>query len=392
MRFIHTADWHLGRQFHGRSLVEDQSFVLNQLIECAKDQKPDVIVVAGDIYDRAIPPPDAVELLDEVLSKLAIDLGIPTVLIAGNHDSPKRLQFASRLLAKSKLFVAGNVKSPCLPIEIADAYGKVSIYPVPFSEPAFVRLVFPEIVLDHDSAMKRILADIRQAHPHGLRSIVMAHAFVAGGTTSESERPLSVGGTGMVDASHFSGFDYVALGHLHRPQSLFAAPEKETLFYSGSILKYSFDEVGQEKSVRVVDMDATGQFTSQIFPLKPKHEVHRITGSFANLTAAVQIDVAKDDYVEITLEDDRPILNSRNRLSEIYPNLMCMKRTESSATVPSHNRPDVRKTTDLELFRSFYKSVTDTDIDVQQEAFLIQVLEQMDQQQRETGNSESTAP
>src|SRR4051794_40817170 len=210
MRFIHTADWHLGRLFHGVHLTNDQHHALMQLVELVKQERPDAVLVAGDIYDRAIPPPEAVELLDEVLCRLVIDLKIPVVLIAGNHDSPQRLNFGSRLLANRRLYVTGNLPAKCESVVFADEHGPVHVYAVPYCEPMLVRQCLEcEDVVDHDSAMRALVARIGTTHPSGERKILMAHAFVAGGAECESERPLSVGGAGTVDAASLGGFDYV---------------------------------------------------------------------------------------------------------------------------------------------------------------------------------------
>src|SRR5688572_12895100 len=258
MRFLHTADWHLGRLFHGASLVNDQAHLLDQLVEIAREAKPDVVLIAGDIYDRAVPPPEAVQVLDDVLSRLVIDLKLPVVLIAGNHDSPGRLHFGSRLLAERRLYVTGHLPPRCEALVLRDAHGPVHVYAVPYAEPSTVRqcLECPDVT-DHNAAMQAVLDRIRENHPAVERSIVVAHAFVAGGRECESERPLSVGGAGTVDAGAFAGFHYTALGHLHSPQVLAGCNAR----YSGSLMSYSFDESGQSKGLYVVEMDGAGACT-----------------------------------------------------------------------------------------------------------------------------------
>src|SRR4051794_5547711 len=188
LRFLHTADWHLGRLFHGVHLTDDQRHVLGQFVDLARDTKPDVILVAGDVYDRAVPPPEAVELLDEVLSRLVLDLKLPVVLIAGNHDSPRRLHFGSRVLAGGGLDVAGNLPKTCTPLTLSDDHGPVHFYAVPYAEPAVVRACLScDDLEDHDAAMRAVLDGIRAAHPKNERAVLVAHAFVAGGTECESE-------------------------------------------------------------------------------------------------------------------------------------------------------------------------------------------------------------
>jgi len=275
MRFVHTADWHLGRILHGVHLTEDQAYVLDELIEIVRDARPDVVIVAGDIYDRAVPPQDAVSLLDDVLSRLVAKVGVPVVLIAGNHDSPERLSFGARLLANSNLHVFGPLLPEYRPVVLEDNYGPVNIYAIPFAEPPVVReKIGGNDIRDHDSALRQILQHIRAKQPTDRRSILVVHAAVVGGKTSDSERPLSIGGSETVDPAIFEGFDYVALGHLHQPQS----SGEDHIQYSGSILKYSFSEASHRKSVTIVEMDATGKCAIERIVLSPRRDVRRIKG------------------------------------------------------------------------------------------------------------------
>ena len=249
MRFIHTADWHLGRSFYNTSLVEDQAYVLDQLVDLARDAKPNVILIAGDVYDRAVPPTDAVKLLDDVLTRLILELEIPVILVAGNHDSPQRLRFGARLMRSLKLYVYGTLAEPATFIQMPDEHGLVCFYAMPYAEPALVGELFQnDSINDHESAIRAWLETIKQNHPTHARSVVLAHAFVQGGVNSESERRLSLGGAETVNSSVFAGFNLVALGHLHEPQSV----GSEHIQYPGSLLKYSFSECRHTKSVSLV--------------------------------------------------------------------------------------------------------------------------------------------
>lgn len=387
MRFLHTADWHLGRLFHGASLVNDQAHVLDQLVEIARDTKPDVILVAGDIYDRAVPPPEAVELLDEVLSRLVIDLKLPVVLIAGNHDSPQRLHFGSRLLAERRLYVTGHLPPRCEPLVLRDAHGAVSFYAVPYAEPSTVRqcLECPEVT-DHNAAMSAILARVREKHETSSRSVVIAHAFVAGGSECESERPLSVGGAGTVDAGAFSGFHYAALGHLHCPQTLGGG----TVRYCGSLMSYSFDESGQTKGVYVVDMDGAGGISCETVSLRPRRAVRRISGLLADLLSAE--DPAKDDYLEVLLTDAGPVLDAMGRLREVYPNVLHIRRPEHEpGAAEASDRPNVRAMDDAQLFKAFYAHVTGADLSVEQENAFASIVDEMRRREREGDKSKAKA-
>jgi DNA repair protein SbcD/Mre11 len=216
VRFLHTADWHLGRYLHGTSLLDDQAHVLETFVELARSEHVDAVVIAGDVYDRAVPPADAVSLLDDVLSRLVVGAGIPVIVIAGNHDSAERIGFGGRIFERQRLLLRGALDK-LDPVVLTDKHGEVAFHPLPYAEPTFVRaLPGAEAVTDHQSAMSRMVGLLRAQRKAGQRNVLVGHAFVAGGSESESERPLSVGGSGMVAVDTFDGFDFVALGHLHR--------------------------------------------------------------------------------------------------------------------------------------------------------------------------------
>jgi exonuclease SbcD len=390
MRFIHTADWHLGRLFHGASLVDDQAHLLAQLVDLARDAKPDVVLVAGDVYDRAVPPPDAVQVLDDVLSRLVLDLAVPVVLIAGNHDSPGRLNFGSRLLAGRRLYVSGHLPARCEPLVLADGDGPVHFYPVPYAEPSTVRqcLECPGIA-DHDAAMAAVLDRVRAAHPAGARSVVVGHAFVAGGRECESERPLSVGGAGTVDASRFAGFHYTALGHLHCPQVLPGG----TVRYCGSLMKYSFDETDQTKGVYVVEMDGGGACRCEAVPLRPRRDVRRVSGLMADLLGGTADVGPPDDYLEVVLLDPGPVLDAMGRLRDAYPNVLHVRRPDQGpggASAAASDRPNVRAMDDAQLFNAFYAHVTGAGPTGEQAAAFVQIVDELRRRERE-GAAATTA-
>lgn len=385
MRFIHTADWHLGRLFHGASLVDDQAHLLNQLVDLARDAKPDVVLVAGDVYDRAVPPPDAVQVLDDVLSRLVLDLKVPVVIIAGNHDSPGRLNFASRLLAGRRLYVTGHLPARCEPLVLEDGHGPVHFYSVPYAEPSTVRqcLECPQIA-DHDAAMAAVLDRVRATHPAGARSVVIGHAFVAGGRECESERPLSVGGAGTVDASRFAGFHYAALGHLHCPQSLAGG----TVRYCGSLMKYSFDESDQTKGVNLVEMDGSGACAVETIALRPRRDVRRVSGPMADLLSGATDVGAKDDYLEVMLLDTGPVLDAMGRLRDAYPNILHVRRPDHEpGTAAASDRPNVRAMDDAQLFKAFYAHVTGAEPSAEQEEAFVQIVDELRRREREGGTA-----
>lgn len=380
MRFIHTGDWHLGRLFHARSLVEDQAYLLDQFVELVRSRRPDAVLLAGDIYDRAVPPAEAVTLLDETLSRIVVGEGVPVVMIAGNHDSPDRLGFGARLLASGGLTVVGRYRGDVAPLELADEHGPLRLYPMPYCEPAVVRDALGIEVSDHDAAMAAVLDKVRAAHPAGVRSVLVAHAFVAGGAESESERPLSVGGSGAVDVRRFEGFDFVALGHLHRPQTLAGR-----LHYAGSLMKYSLSEADHDKSVSVIEIDGSGQLDIERVRLAPRRNLRRIRGELATLVESGRSDPVRDDYVFATLCDTGALLDPMARLREVYPNALgCEREVLQSAgegrAMAMHRELDVRH-----LFADFFREVTGEALSDEQASALETMLEQLERRNRESG-------
>lgn len=381
MRFVHTADWHLGRIFHGVHLTEDQAYVLDKLIEIVQDARPDVVIVAGDVYDRAVPPQDAVSLLDDVLSRLVGKAGVPVVLIAGNHDSPERLSFGARLLANSNLHVFGPLLPDCRPVVLEDDFGPVNIYAIPFAEPPVVReRIGGDDIRDHDSALRQILQHIRTEQPTDRRSIIVAHAAVVGGEASDSERPLSIGGSETVEPTIFDGFDYVALGHLHQPQ----ASGEERIQYSGSILKYSFSEASQQKSLNIVEMDANGKCAIERIALSPRRDVRRIEGTLEDILANARSDANQDDYIMVTLLDQQPVLNAMGRLREVYPNTLHIERPLfAPSTVHVRAPANYTRLTEAEMFSTFFSQVTGDEMAELETQVFANIVEALHRHERE---------
>jgi exonuclease SbcD len=361
MRFLHTADWHLGRSFRQASLVEDQAHVLNQLVELAIRERVDAVVIAGDVYDRAVPPADAVALLDDVLARLVLGAGIRVVLIAGNHDSPDRVGFGGRVAEKQGLAMRGTL-THMAPVVFDDAFGHVALHPLPYVEPAFARrLPGSEAVSDHQTAVNAVLALLRAKWVPGQRNVLVGHAFVAGGAESESERPLSVGGSGAVSASTFDGYDFVALGHLHRPQSV----GSERVQYSGSLLKYSFNEVDHVKSVSLVEIGQGGATSVQRVALSARHDVRIVKGTLAELLAVPRGDNALHDYVRAVLTDKDPVLDALGRLREVYPNVLELQfsRDLEVAGSGAKGAQDHRERSPDDLFKAFHRDMVGEEID-----------------------------
>ncbi len=377
MRILHTSDWHIGRQFHNTSLLEDQSHVLDQIIAIAKSETVDVVVIAGDIYDRAIPPASAVSLVDKTLNQLCNVLKIPVIMIAGNHDSPERLSFGSRQLSKANLYITGPLAKNVNTVVLKDEYGEVTFYSIPYADPATVRNVFSEEdnALDlrtHDQCMARIIQEIPDHKKQ--RSVAISHCFLAGGDACESERPLSVGGAEHVTTKHFKSFNYTALGHLHSQQHR----TEKNIRYSGSILKYSFSEEHHNKSITLVDMDEKGDCEIKQIELKALHDMRSISGAFDEILEGAKKDKNPEDYLLISLTDKHAILDPMGKLRQVYPNVLHLERPGlmSSGEQKLAHR-DLLKKGELSMFKDFYQQVQDEALDKEQEKVLATILDEI---------------
>lgn len=374
MRFIHTGDWHLGRQLHRRSLIEDQAWWLDRFVECVAEKRPDAVVIAGDVYDRAVPPAEAVALLDDTLTRIVRGLGVPVVMIAGNHDGPERVGFASRVLDEAGLFVSGRLGEEVPSCVIGEGEEAVRFWMLPYADPIITRSVLsaPD-VHDHEAAVEACVERIRAAGATEPLQVLVTHHFVAGGLTSDSERGLTVGGTGAVGASVFEGFDYVALGHLHKRQTL----AEGRIHYPGSALKYAFDETSQSKAVSLVELTADGPVIETI-ELGALRDVRRVTGRYTEVLERAAQDDRRDDYIEVILDEVAMPPDARGRLEELYPNLMSVSRTievrgpDSGDDGPATHQ--VERMSDEELFERFFENVTGEPMAQDQRAVLIELL------------------
>jgi exonuclease SbcD len=349
MRFLHTSDWHLGKTLCNANLLEDQAHALDQVVAMARESRVDALVIAGDLYDRAVPPKEAVALLDETLDRLVRGCGVPVLIIAGNHDSPERLGFASSFLGSQGLHLAGPLDPDPEPVVI----GNAAFHLLPYADPAMARFALGEGELrTHQDVLAAQLVRARRRHPKGHRFVAVAHAFVAGGSVSDSEMALSIGGTGEVEAALFEACDYAALGHLHRPQEAGHAHVR----YAGSLLKYSASEAGHVKALTLVDLPAKGPAHTEPLPLSPRRDLRHLRGSFEDLMKGPL--GPSEDYLFLDLLDDGPVLDAMARLRQIYPNLLGIQPA-SPASDPGGEVIDIRSR-ELDpgrLFQSFYQEV-----------------------------------
>ncbi|MDF2548704.1 MAG: exonuclease SbcCD subunit [Anaerosolibacter sp.] len=374
MRMIHTSDWHLGRLFHGIHMTDDQAHVLDQFTDLVRDTRPDVIMVAGDIFDRAVPPTEAVNLLDDVISKILIDYQVPIIMIAGNHDSPDRLGFGYRLMQGKGLHMFGRFNTDLRPIVIHDHHGPVFFHGLPYVEPAVVRDKLKDGgIHGHDDAMGKLIQQLKNKMDSKQRNILLAHAFVAGGEESESERPLSVGGSSVVNSSYFKEFDYVALGHLHRPQKV----GNGNIRYSGSLMKYSFSEAGHQKHVAVIEMDASGKIGIEPIELRPRRDLRCLEGYLEEILEGPQNGESKEDYLMVTLKDEGALLDPMGKLRKVYPNVLHIERPQMlTGGEQVKLEGNFRKMGEIDLFESFLKQVAGKEITETQRKIFGEIVNQ----------------
>ena len=352
MRILHTADWHLGKMFYGEYLTDEQAYVLTtQFLPLLREERIDAVLLSGDVYDRSLPPTGAVALFDEIATKVTAELGIPFLVISGNHDSASRLSFGSALLAKQGLFITGELEKVSGPIVLEDAYGPIAFVPVPFAEPAVVRHYRQDdTIRTHEDALKAMLAV--QGNTDIARKICLAHTFVVGGAVSDSERPLSIGGSDAVHADIFEGYAYTALGHLHGPQQA----GRPSVRYAGSLLKYSFGEARQKKGAVLVDIDGSGKVETTCIPFTPRHDVRIVEGAFADILQNTS-ESGRDDYLLFRLTDTEPILDGMAKLRQKYPRAMTLETPNRQHAAASDRAFNVQQTTEAQLFSGFARAM-----------------------------------
>lgn len=371
MTFLHLADLHVGKRVNGFSLLEDQRYLLEQIAALAQERQADGVLVAGDLYDKPVPPAEAVGLLDEFFTRLA-RAGIPVFAVSGNHDSPERLGFGARLLAEEGIHLAASYEGARTPVLLEDPWGTVAVYLLPYLKPALVRHHHPEAgVTTYEEAVACALAQW-QLDP-ARRNVLVAHQFVTGGTTCQSEEH-SVGGLDQVPGELFDGFDYVALGHLHGPQQV----GRETVRYAGSPMKYSFSECRQVKSAALVTLEEKGRVNVELLPLRPLRDLREIRGTYETVTArSFYQGTPTEDYLHLILTDQEDVPQAMGKLRAIYPNLMKLSydnlRTQSVGEILGAAQPEERSP--LALFRDFYQLQNNQPMSQAQEDFLVGLME-----------------
>lgn len=367
---MHLADLHLGKRVNGFSMMEDQEYILNRILEIMEEEQPDGLLIAGDVYDKTIPPAEAVRRMDDFLTAVA-EKHVPVFLISGNHDSAERVAFGHQLMQGSGIWISPVYDGTIRHHTLGDRWGEVNIYLIPFLRPSVVRSFFPDVEIeDYTDALRTIIEDLQVDTSR--RNVVLAHQFVtAAGAlpeTCESEQ-LSVGGLDRVDGSVFSPFDYTALGHLHGPQRV----GSETIRYAGSPLKYSFSELHQKKSVTVAELRAKGETEIRQIPLQPRREMIELRGTFEEiLEEARKKGAPQTDYYHMILTDETDVVDALSRLREYYPNIMLLdydnRRTRSQKEVEQLDRVEER--TPGELFAALYEQQNGQEMDSDRKEYL----------------------
>lgn len=372
MKLIHTADWHLGKLVHGIYMTEDQRKVLNQFITLVEEEKPDAVIIAGDLYDRSVPPTEAVELLDDVLYRINVELKTPIVAISGNHDSAERLSFGSSWYRNSQFYLSGKLTNDFRPVHI----NGVNFYLIPYAEPGMVRqLLGDDSIGSHQDAMKALIGEMEKTMNVREPNVLVGHAFVLGGQSSDSERTLSVGGSGCVSADVFAPFSYTALGHLHSPDAI----RHNTVKYSGSLLKYSFSEVQQQKSVSIVEIKDNGTFEHRYRSLTPEFDMREIQGHIEELLDPSFYEKQKcDDYLKVTLLDDGALIDPISKLRQVYPNVLHLERKRTLADLKTKQSVSITKEerkSELALFEQFYQEMTTSEFTAEKRDVMSSVIE-----------------
>ena len=388
MKIIHTGDWHIGKIVNEFSMIEDQKFYFDRLIELLEEERPDAFIIAGDIYDRSVPPAEAVELLDNVLSKIILELNIPVLAISGNHDSPERLSFGSKFLKDKGLYIEGTFKKEIRKVTIKDEFGNVNFYLLPFVDPAKVRLIYKnDEIRTYDDAMKFLVNELEKDINKDERNVLITHGYVTFNMEdkenkgdlelSDSERPLSIGGTDLIDGRNFDLFNYVALGHLHRPQKVGG----NRIRYSGSLLKYSVSECEQNKSISIITLDEKGEVEVELRKLQVLRDMRVVEGPLEKL---IDRDTHKgenlNDYIFANLTDEGEVIDAISKLRAVFPNVMGLKMVNSreknvdSKTSAGNN---FRDKSESELFTDFYLSIKGKEMDQERIEVLNKVLEEI---------------
>ncbi|BBK28303.1 exonuclease subunit SbcD [Staphylococcus arlettae] len=367
MKIIHTADWHLGRILNGKSLLEDQAYILDEFVAAMQKEKPDVIVIAGDVYDTSYPSKAAIMLFEETINQLNLHMQIPMIVTNGNHDGKERLNYGAKWFEKSQMYIRTELATMATPINI----GNVNFYCLPFATISEVQAFFDDkTITTHQAATQSCITYMAENLDTSQFNVLVGHMTVQGGTRSDSERPISIGTVESVEQDVFAPFNYVMLGHLHHPFSI----NSEFIYYSGSLLQYSFSEVNQPKGYRMLLIDEMEQ--QQLFiPLEPKRQLEVVEGDYE---AAIQENIPlknKENYIHFKLKNMTHVTDPMMHLKQIYPNTLSLTNVSFNfETASVENNTELRELNDSEIINNFYQSMTDSTLSELQHKKIVQLL------------------
>lgn len=379
MKILHLADMHLGKAIQEQTLIEDQKYMLEKIIEKIKKEKIELVLISGDIYDKAIPSTEAVNLLDELLNTLVKELKIKVCMIAGNHDSKDRLGFGNKIFENEGLYISSKYEGKIKKVELEDKYGKLNIYMLPFIKPVEVRQYFEEEIKTYEDAMNVVMKN--EEIDENERNIILVHQFVTAGTVSpertESEI-LSLGGTDNVDISNFDKFDYVAIGHVHRPQKI----GRDTARYAGTMLKYSFSEINHNKTVPVIDFKEKGNLTFELEELKPLRDMREIKGPIEQLIAPENYEgTNRNDYIRAIITNEEPVYDAIGQIKKIYPNTLKLElrnsKTNTNLEYDEANLEKIKTKSEIELFDDFYKMQNNENLNEEQAKIMQSIIKEV---------------
>ena len=373
MKLIHLSDLHIGKRVNEVSMIEDQEYILTQILRVIDEEKVDAVLIAGDVYDKSVPSAEAVILFDDFLCRLA-KRQMPTLIISGNHDSPERLAFGNRLFERSGIHISPVYNGTVEAVTLSDTYGAVNFYLLPFVKPAHVKRYFPDAGIETYTDAIRTAVEKMEIDTTR-RNVLLTHQFVTGASTCDSEE-ISVGGSDNVDVSVFENFDYVALGHIHGPQNI----GSNRVRYCGTPLKYSFSESNHYKSVTIVELGCKGELTLRTIPLLPRHDMREIRGTFEELmNKAYYSAQTTDDYLHIILTDEEDVPEAMGRLRVIYTNLMKLTydNTRTRTTQIVSSAEDVKRKSPLQLFEELYEIQNNQPMSEEQRTFALELIERI---------------
>lgn len=374
MKLIHLSDLHIGKRVNEYSMLEDQRYILTQIVGIIDEAKPDAVIIAGDVYDKPVPSAEAVALFDEFLFKLS-KRNLQVFVLSGNHDSAERIAFASRLIEKSGIYMSPVYDGTVTPVTLSDENGELDVYMLPFVKPSHVRRFYEkDDIVSYTDAVRVAINNMNIDKNH--RNLLITHQFVTGSSRCDSEE-ISVGGADNVDAAVFEDFDYVALGHIHGPQNC----GSERIRYCGTPLKYSFSEANHNKSVTVVELFEKGNLKVDTIPLTPLRDMKEIKGKYDEIMSRdfYEVTTYTDDYMHITLTDEEDIFDALGKLRIVYKNLMKLdydnKRTRSSTIIKDAG--DVENKSQIELFSDFYEMQNNQPMSDEQQNFVLELIEKI---------------